>query len=49
MIYRYTLLALAIASSSLLVACNKTDPAKAGVAGAAQKMPPTTVNIMPVQ
>ena len=33
MIHRYTLLALAIASSSLLVACNKTDPAKAGVAG----------------
>lgn len=49
MIHRYTLLALVIASSSLLVACNKTDPAKAGAAGAAQKMPPTTVNVMPVQ
>lgn len=48
---RYTLLSLAIASSLFLVACNKSDPAQAGAggAGAAQQMPPSVVNVMPVQ
>lgn len=51
MIHRYTLLAVAIASSLFLVACNKSDPAKASAAGAgaAQQMPPPVVNVMPVQ
>lgn len=49
--YRYTLLALALASSTALVACNKSDPAKAGAAGAGagQQMPPAVVNVMPVK
>lgn len=45
------LLMTTLAISSLLVACNKSDATKtatAGAAAAAQQMPPSVVNVMPV-
>ncbi|MFW2177214.1 MULTISPECIES: efflux RND transporter periplasmic adaptor subunit [unclassified Moraxella] len=46
---KYPVLLLAsLVSTSLLVACNKSDPA-AEQAAAMQNMPPPTVNVLPVQ
>lgn len=43
------LLLLAMTMPVALTACGKKDPAAAGGAGAAAKMPPSVVNVMPVQ